>query len=271
MVGFRERTLVTRFGEVVVRRRIYRDEDGQSRIALDEYLEWESHQQASPALTESIVSLSAHMPFGKAASTVSALTAGVLSTSTVYRLVGDVGHKAIDDERERWEVQFKRGEDVCDGQQQADVLYTEADGVWIHLQREARRHYEVKSGIAYRGWRSVGEDRYELVGKRVYGHASEQMPFWEGASLEWGEQYALDRVRQFVVGGDGAAWIRRGVEEFGNAVYQLDGFHLSRACGRGYGAETGSAIYEAICSGSHDCARVDGGGARRNHNSRQGH
>ena len=271
VVGFRERTLVTRFGEVVVRRRIYRDEDGQSRIALDEYLEWESHQQASPALTESIVSLSVHMPFGKAASTVSALTAGVLSTSTVYRLVGDVGHRAIDDERERWEAQFKRGEDVCDGQQQADVLYTEADWVWIHLQREARRHYEVKSGIAYRGWRSVGEDRYELVGKRVYGHASEQMPFWEGASLEWGKQYALDRVRQFVVGGDGAAWIRRGVEEFGNAVYQLDGFHLSRACGRGYGAETGSAIYEAIRSGSHDCARVDGGGARRNHNSRQGH
>ena len=166
------------------------------------------------------------VPFRMADEMVSALTAGVLSTSTVYRLLRDVGHRAIDDEPSRWEACFERGEDVCDGQQQTDVLYTEADGVWGHLQRETRKHYEVKSGIAYRGWRNVGDDRYELVGKRVYGHASEQMPFWEGASLEWGKQYALERVKQFVVDGDGANWIRSGTEEFGNAIFQLDGSHL---------------------------------------------
>ena len=145
---------------------------------------------------------------------------------------------------------------MCTGAQQSDVLYTEADGVWIHLQREERTHYEVKSAIAYRGWRRVGEDRYELVGKRVYCQASEQMAFWEGASMEWGKQYALDGVKQFVVGGDGANWIRQGVDEFGSAVFQLDGFHLSRACGRGYGRELGSAIYDAIRSGEREYARA---------------
>ena len=256
VVGFRERTMVTRFGEVVIRRRIYRDEDGRSRIALDEHLGWVSHQQASPSLTESIVSLCAYMPFGKTTDTVSALTAGVLSTSTVYRLVEDVGHIALDEERERCEAQFECGEDMSEGRQRADILYTEADGVWIHLQREARKRYEIKSGIAYRGWRRIAEDRYELVDKRVYCHASEKMRFWEGASVEWAKQYALDGVKQFVVGGDGANWIRQGVDEFGCAVFQLDGFHLSRACGRGYGAQIGSAIYEAIRSGSHDYARA---------------
>ena len=77
-------------------------------------------------------------------------------------------------------------------------------------------------------WEMIGD---ELVGKRVYGHASEQMPFWKGAysSLEWGKQYALERVKQFVVGGDGANWIHKGVEALGHAVFHLDGFHLSRA------------------------------------------
>ena len=89
------------------------------------------------------------------------------------------------------------------------------------------------------------DDRYELVGKRMYGHASERMGFWEGASLEWGKHYDLGRVRLFVVGGDGANRIRSGVGEFGDAVFQLDSLHLSRA----YGAELGSAIYEAIRSG----------------------
>ena len=160
VLGFRERTMVTKFGEEVIRRRIYHDQEGQSRFALDDHFGWEFHQQASPSLTESIVTLSAQMPpyqvrgrlFGKTATTVSALTAGVLSTSTVYRLLRAVGQSAIDDERSRWEACFERGEDVCEGEQRVDVLYTEADGVWVHLQRTERTYYEVKSGIAYRGW-----------------------------------------------------------------------------------------------------------------------
>ena len=180
---------------------------------------------------------------------MSALTAGVLSTSTVYRLLRAVGQSAIDDERSRWEACFERGEDVCEGEQRVDVLYTEADGVWVHLQREERTHYEVKSGIAYRGWRRVGDNRYELVGKRVYGHDSESIPFWEGASLEWGKQYALEWGKLVVVGGDGANWIHKGVGEFARAVFQLDGFHLARACGRGYGRQIGAAVYDGIRAG----------------------
>ena len=254
LVGFRKRTLVTRFGDVTIRRRMYRDSDGETVFPLDEYLGLKPQQLASPSITESIVEMATEMPFRQVTKTVSALTAGVLSRSTVHRLLQDVGQNALDEESERWEAQFERGEDMSEGRHRADILYTEADGVWIHLQREDRTHYEVKSGIAYRGWRCVGDNRYELVGKRVYGHASESIPFWEGASLEWAKQYALDRVKLFVVGGDGANWIHRGAEEFGNAVFQLDGFHLSRACGRGYGTEIGPAIYDAIRSGSESFA-----------------
>lgn len=52
-----------------------------------------------------------------------------------------------------------------------------------------------------------------------------------------------------VVGGDGANWIETGGEEFANAVVQLDGFHLARACGRGFGKELGAQVYQAIRSG----------------------
>ena len=37
------------------------------------------------------------------------------------------------------------------------------------------------------------DDRYELVDKRVYCDMPQmKIPFWEGASLEWGKQYALE-------------------------------------------------------------------------------
>ena len=165
--GFRERTVVTRFGEVPVRRRMYTDSEGNSRFPLDEYLGLIPKQLASPSMTESVVAIAAEMPFRKVAEAVSKLTAGELSPKTTHRLLQSVGEAALAEERERWEAQFERGEDVCEGRQRQDILYTEADGVWIHLQREERKHYEVKSGIVYRGWRSVAEDRYELVGKRV--------------------------------------------------------------------------------------------------------
>lgn len=258
-LGFRERTLVTRFGDVVVRRRMYRDDAGQTRYRLDEALMWKPYQQASPSLTESVVTMASVMPFRMVDEMVSDLTAGVLSPMMVHRLLGSVAQSAMDDERSRWESCFERGEDVCDGDRQLDVLYTEADGVWVHLQREDRKRYEVRSAVAYGGWQSVGENRYGLVDKRVYCHASDTIPFWEGASLEWGKQYALERVGRFVVGGDGANWIRRGVDEFGShrrAVFQLDGFHLSRACGRGYGRKLGSVIYQSIRAGEVEFARA---------------
>ena len=154
--GFRERTVVTRFGEVVVRRRMYSDGDGNTIFALDDHLGWKPRQQASPSLTESIVSMASAVPFRMADEMVSDLTAGVLSPMTVHRLLSGVAQSAMDEEHNRWESCFERGEDVCDGQQQTDVLYTEADGVWVHLQREDRKHYEVKSGIAYRGMAECG-------------------------------------------------------------------------------------------------------------------
>ena len=101
VLGVRERTMVTRFGEVVIRRRIYRDQDGQSRIALDEHLSWESHRQASPSLTESSVSMASAVPFrmademmspvgGKRASSVERMcvTASSRRMSSIPRRMG---------------------------------------------------------------------------------------------------------------------------------------------------------------------------------------
>ena len=91
LVGSRVRTVVTRFGDVTVGRRLYRDTDGETVFLLDEYLGWKPQQQASPSITESIVGMAAQMPFRVVTEVVSALTAGVLSKSSVHRMVQGVG------------------------------------------------------------------------------------------------------------------------------------------------------------------------------------
>jgi hypothetical protein len=249
---WRERTLVTRFGEIRVRRRFYQDQEGNYHFGLDEHLGWEKGQVATPGVTESVVTLAAQVPLRQAEKTVQQLTAGVISAMTVHRLVQRVGQRGIQQEEEEWRACFERGEEGKLGQQVAEVLYTEADGVWVHLQREKQKHYEVKSGIVYAGWRRLNQrvERYALVGKRVYCHANPHIPFWEGATLEWAKKYELSQVKLVVVGGDGANWIgEEKVEGFGRVVGQLDGYHLARACGRALGKERGGQLYQAIRAG----------------------
>ena len=94
--------------------------------------------------------MATEMPFRKVSDTVSALTAGNCRRRRLTGCYRAWERRRWQRERERWESQFERGEDVSEGRHRTDILYTEADGVWIHLQREKRRHHEVKSAIAYR-------------------------------------------------------------------------------------------------------------------------
>jgi hypothetical protein len=227
--GFRSRTIVTRFGEVRVRRRLYRDEQGKYHFLLDEYLRWPPGQTATPSLQESLVELATQKPFRQVSKTLTKLTAGVLSTGTVYLLLEKTAERAIGKEREEWRALYERGELPPSDGRKVTILFSEGDGTFIHLQREEQKQYEVKQAIAYERWeRLPGKDvRYELIGKRVYCQANEKIPFWEGASLEWSRKWDLSYPREIIIGGDGASWIDKGTGEFAYAIRQLDGFHLA--------------------------------------------
>jgi len=252
--GFEERTLLTQFGEVRIKRRLYREGGGAYHYLLDEQMGWPSHQIATPKLQSKVVKLATRMPFRQVYETVEELTAGVLSAATIHRLTQKTGEKALEREKADQEAVYSRGESLPSKERQVPLLFSEMDGVWIHTQREEQKHYEVKQAICYEGWEKlpVKGERYRLVNKRVYCQGSEEIPFGEGASLEWARVWDLSYLKEMVIGGDGAKWIDRGVEEVPGAIRQLDGFHLARSCGRGW--EGGKAIYEAIRGGERERA-----------------
>lgn len=155
----RERTLVTRFGDITVRRRRYQDEQGAYRFLLDEHLNWRSHQAATPSLTEALLDSATGNTFRRVSREVEKYTAGVLSASTVHRLLQKITQDVIDKERDDWHHCFEAGSLSPPGERK---LYTEADGLWIHLQQEEQEHYELKNGIAYEGWERITRDRRAL-------------------------------------------------------------------------------------------------------------
>ena len=61
-----------------------------------------------------------------------------------------------------------------------------------------------------------------------------------------------------MINGDGARWIDKGADDLPDCVRQLDGFHLARACSRGW--ENGGDMYAAyVCSYSLWKSKTDTG------------
>jgi hypothetical protein len=252
VVGFRERTVVTRFGEVLIRRRMYRDERENSRFVLDEYLGLKAYQAATPEMQTICTAMGSAMSFRRAADLLELWLAGLLSPSTCWRLLQRTGESAAGAEAAWVKAVFERGEPIPEaGEREVERLFMEADGVYVRLQREPQSHLELRSAIAYEGWERLTSTReaYRLRGKRVYCHAGEPLPFWEGASLAWARRWDLSLVREVIIGGDGASWIRAGTEQFPGAIWHLDNFHLARSCGRAYGAQVGQKLYGALRAG----------------------
>lgn len=253
VIGFRERTLVARFGDITVRRRLYRDAQGEYHFLLDEYLNWRPYQQATVSLTEAVVDSATRSTFRTVSQDVEKYTAGVLSASSVHRILQRVAEDAIAGGKEELENCFEKGDLPPPGDKKTTVLYVEADGIWVRLQREGKqRHYELKNAIAYDGWELLhqSDERYRLLNKRVYCHGDNSIPFWDAASLEWHKQWDLGYLELIVLGGDDASWIDKGTEELPCCVRNLSGFHLARSCRSGW--KNGKDVYDAI-----RCGRVN--------------
>ena len=264
VTGWRERTLVTRFGDVRGRRRRYRAPDGTTHYLLDEHLAWGGRQVLAPALTALLVEWAATVPFRTAARWLAAATAGAVGGTTVWRAVQRLAARVVTTERAvhgAWATTGALPQPV--GERVVGVLYAEADGVWVKTQREPTHRHgcELKGASTYEGWDPLagptpGHPRphFRLREKQVYCHAFDHtgpqaLPFWDGVSLALSRTYDLGQVPLVAVGGDGATWIDGATDVFHRVVRQRDGFHLARDAVRGWGPTAGAQLYAAIRTG----------------------
>ena len=221
--GFRSRQRATAFGKFSIRRRLYSekgndgDKDDRYHFLLDEHLNWTPYVRPTPDTTESLVSSCTKSSFREVSRQHSSCE---LSKSTIHSTVQRVSESCIQHEKQEHDSCFDEGEVPPSGKGKSPILYTEADGIYIRLQREKdshgkkRKHYELKSCIAYEGWERLPQtqERYRLVNKKVYCHGTSEMPFWDGAGLMLHRYWDLSYTDLIVLGGDDAGWINDGMD-----------------------------------------------------------
>lgn len=247
-VGTEKRSVLFECGYIHFKRRIYQDSEGVRHKPLDELLELEPWQRSSRALEEMSSALAATNTYRKASNLLFWLVKAAISPSTIGRYLRKTGQRIQEQERMATE-----GEEQ--GQIETEVLYAEADGVYINLQGEEKKRAEVKVGIIYTGKEAIGKGRNRCINKICITQLG-------GSNEEWQlkmrdtiyHHYSFDSIKLLVAGGDGATWVRKSFEYVGlPKVDLLDRFHVIRDISKTWGKDMdiGSLLYELFTKGWH--------------------
>ena len=184
VIGFREHGVTTVFGDIRIKRRLYRDGQGRYRFLLDEAMGLDKGCHVSPRVKELAAFVTSHFPFQRSEEILRAILPSGISHTSIHHLVGKVSAIYLDAEEKEVKVKEVNEEGVIPESQGKIVpcLFVEADGTSIALQRENSRRAEVKVGTAYEGWQKTGTDRYCTKEKTVYSDIMDGDRFWEGFS-----------------------------------------------------------------------------------------
>lgn len=216
----RVKRVLTRFGEVEVCRRRYRDTSGACRYLLDERMRLEPRRRVSVSLERSLVRLSTAVSFREAADIVSELTAACVSHATAHAAIARAGARLATEAEAAAERLHDLGV-LPAGTREADTLHCEADGTVIAMQHARSRRAEVKLAVFY--------DSKAQGAQVVHASFCGSKRFWREASAAAGDVYDLGAPGPVIVSGDGAQWVRGGLDVLPHARFILDPFHIGRA------------------------------------------
>lgn len=208
-----KRTLVMPFGEVTYTRTYYRHkETGEYAYLADRSLGVEPYKRIEANLRADLVAGVVEKSYRKAGR-------GLVSGQAVRDVL--MGLELAEELREEKPGEKKRA---------VRVLYIEGDEHYVAVRGGGR--IPIRLVYVHEGRRPVGRNRFVLKNPRYFGcgPGGSVEELWErvGAYIE--AEYDLSRVEVIYLLGDGAAWIREGLEWITpkKVIFLLDRYHIAK-------------------------------------------
>lgn len=232
--GIKKTHIHTVMGVIEYERRIYEHYDENDKkqyiYLLDKHLKNESIGHVSTNLAEKIVERVLEESYRKTSQAVKSMTNADLSHTTIWNVVQKTGTKLIEQEQQLIN-QYEQGS--VNGKREVDVLFEEADGVWLSIQGKDRPKKggkkEMKIAINYEGWKERKNQKkgYVVHNKTVCAGFHASSDFNKLWSAKVAQKYNEDEIKLRIVNGDGDPWIKPDTRREG-VHFQLDPFHISR-------------------------------------------
>lgn len=225
----RERTIITPFGEIIYSRTIYQSrQTGECYTHVDRYLGLAKYDRFDPALKSMIVELYADQN--------SMIKVGKIIGNQIYsnfsineaRHYHAIPRQTIFNIVSKMKIYKPTPKEV---KQTPKTLYIMADEKYIGTQGNNGDKVMVKAAVAFEGLNYNGK-RLEYTDK--FYHIGISQDFWQDFYDKLDERYKLDEIEKIYIMGDGATWIKNGVNEFkrNKAEFALDRFHLEQSLTR---------------------------------------
>ena len=230
--GYRATSLKTIMGEVEYRRAVYEEtlETGEKACIylLDEALKLSTFGKVTTNLAARIAEAVSVSSFREAASSVSSMTGQNISHGGVWNVIQDLGEKLAEADEIK-SKQAASNEGI--GQKRTEILFEEADGVWINMQGKDRpkkgRKCELKMAVAYDGWEPLSKGRYRLRNKVMVSGFEAPKEFQRKKEGAIAAVFNTDEINIRILNGDGGSWIKGGITD-SDVHFQLDPFHKNR-------------------------------------------
>lgn len=214
--GQEKTTIKVKTGLVEYKRTKYVEklDDGSKKCVYltDEILHIKEQGQISGGVIDLIVNNISEVSYRVCAKMINNMTGLTISGVAIWNIIQRLGQEIKQYEKEK--VKAYKEEKLKAGEKETPIIYQEADGIMIYTQGKDRekqiekykkehpneevpkkvRNIEIKLGTTYEGWKEVGKNRYELVGKEyVSGYMSgEEMADITNANLY--SKYDMSKV-----------------------------------------------------------------------------
>jgi hypothetical protein len=212
-----ERTISTVFGKITFSRRYYKNKNtGKYAYLLDESIGILPRQRLDVSLEAKIAEFANVLSFEKAGAMASDEIK--VSKQTVKNIVAKFAQK----HEEKYED--------LDNKKEVKVLFIEADEDHVSLQKSKKNNTLNRVIYIHEGKIQESKNRKFLLSKHVF--ASNLMTpedMWIDVYNYIYSNYDVTKIEKLFILGDGAQWIKTGLEWLDNSEFVLDSFHLNKS------------------------------------------
>lgn len=226
------KSILTSLGYIEYNKTIYKDKEGYSVCLLDDYVGLKPKERMMDDARERILEDVIDSSYRK-----SGLVASILDgvkKQTVKNLI--------------MEIEIPKAKYINANKKVVDVLYIEADEDHVALQDKFKKKEYITDINGKRRKKSntiidklvycfEGKELEAPISKRkrlinpqyfagVYKGTNANGKLWEEVYEYIASRYDLEKVKKIYISGDGAPWIREGLNYFKQAIFVMDEYHI---------------------------------------------
>ena len=246
------KSILTSLGYIEYNKTIYKDKEGYSACLLDDYVGLKPKERMMDDARERILEDVIDSSYRK-----SGLVASILdgvNKQTVKNLI--------------METEIPKAKYINANKKAVDVLYIEADEDHVALQDKFKKKEYITDINGKRRKKSntiidklvycfEGKELEAPISKRkrlinphyfagVYKGTIANGKLWEEVYDYIASRYDLEKVKKIYISGDGAPWIREGLNYFNKAIFVMDEYHVLK-----YATKATSVLQDSQEEGMH--------------------